>query len=326
MSRLLKIEFPTDRQPERIDRFVANSFPDYSRSHIKQLITINSVLCNNVTVKPSHKVAPGDIVTVTIPEAVPLEIVPENIPLEIFYQDDDIAVIQKPADLIVHPSGPIRSGTLVNALLYHLDNLSGINGVSRPGIVHRLDKDTSGVMVVAKNNRSHRSLGDQFAERTIEKHYTVLVWGVLSSNTGVISKLISRSRSDRKKMVSGAEGKESVTHYTVRDEFEYLTLLDVMPKTGRTHQIRSHFASVGNPVFGDSLYRGRNRQLSHLTSNERSVAQELLSQFPRQALHAATLSFMHPTSKKIMQFEAPLPDDMAKILEKMSTFRKNQVQ
>ncbi len=315
MSRTRRIVFPNGLPPDRIDRFIAISLPEYSRSHIKHLIKNNSVLCNTFPVKPSHKVMSGDTVTIAVPDPVPLLIKPENIPLDILYQDTDIAVIIKSAGIVVHPSGPVISGTLVNALLYHLDNLSGINGVLRPGIVHRLDKDTSGVMVIAKHDRSHRALSDQFANRTIEKLYTALVWGTFSKNEGVISKPIARSTSDRKKMVSGTKGRKSETHYKVREEFSFLTLLDVVPKTGRTHQIRSHLSSIGHSVFGDSLYKGRNRQLSHLTTQDRMKAQQILNGLPRQALHASEIEFLHPAAKKSMRFKAPLPADMAEILK-----------
>jgi 23S rRNA pseudouridine1911/1915/1917 synthase len=315
MSRTRRIVYPNDLPPDRIDRFIAISFPEYSRSHVKHLIKNNSVQCNTFPVKPSHKVLSGDIVTIAVPDPVSLLIKPENIPLNILYQDRDIAVIIKSAGMVVHPSGPVISGTLVNALLYHLNDLSGINGVLRPGIVHRLDKDTSGVLVIAKNDRSHRALSDQFASRTVEKLYTALVWGTFLKNEGVIYKSITRSTSDRKKMISGTLGKKSETHYKVREEFSFLTLLDVMPKTGRTHQIRSHLSSIGHPVFGDSLYKGRNRQLSHFTAGDRIQAKQMLSGLPRQALHASEIAFLHPTAKKSMRFKAPLPADIEETLK-----------
>ena len=300
----------------RLDRFLASSFPDLSRSQVKSLIISGSVLCNNnLVVKPSNKVTPGDTITITLPEPVEHSIEPENIPLDIMYQDDELAVINKPAGMMVHPAGLIVSGTLVNALLFHLNDLSGINGVLKPGIVHRLDKDTSGIMLVAKNDHSHRHLAAQFETRTIEKMYSALVWGLFAEREGEITKSIARSTSDRKKMVSGIRGKESKTRYIVREEFEYLTLLDVYPKTGRTHQIRSHLASAGHPVFGDALYRGRNRRLANLTTSERTEASRLLKLMPRQALHAAEIGFIHPTTHEKLRFAAPIPGDFANVLE-----------
>jgi len=310
-----KVIFPVGRQPARIDRFLAESLPGISRSQIKQLIIDGAVVCNDRKVKPGYRAAPGDAVCITLPEPAESEICAERIPLDILYQDSDIAVINKPAGMIVHPAGKAVSGTLVNALLYRLDDLSGINGVLRPGIVHRLDKDTSGVMVVAKNDRSHRHIAAQFEARLVSKRYAALVWGTFPSGSGVIEKAIARSRSNRSKMVSGAKGRESVTRYAVRNEYGFLTLIEAHPKTGRTHQIRSHLASIGRPVFGDALYRGRNRRLAGLTAGERVLASRLLKLLPRQALHAEYISFTHPATQEPVDFSAPLPGDFKTVLD-----------
>jgi len=312
-----KITVPQDAEPARIDSFLAGELPEMSRSQIKQLILDASVTCRGGAVKPSSKVGAGDEITVEIPEPVEPDILPENIPLDILYQDGDIAVVNKQAGLAVHPAGRIVSGTLVNALLYHIKDLSGINGVLRPGIVHRLDKDTTGVMVIAKNDASHRSIAAQFESRTTRKSYTALVWGIFDSQNGEIEKSIARSRSDRKKMVSGTRGKQSKTLYSIIKEFEFLTLVNAHPRTGRTHQIRSHFSSIGHPVFGDELYRGRNRRLSGLTVPERSFAVRLLKNFRRQALHAAELSFEHPSTHERVEFSAPLPEDFRHLLNEL---------
>ncbi|MFC1730188.1 RluA family pseudouridine synthase [candidate division KSB1 bacterium] len=310
------IQFPADRQPERVDRFLAGTLPELSRSAIKQLIVDSSVLCNGKAVKPSYKASPGDNFEITIPEPKSMEVAPENIPLEILFQDEDIAIINKSAGMMVHPAGAVAAGTLVNALLYHLQDLSGINGILRPGIVHRLDKDTTGVMIVAKNDRSHRYIAEQFESHRVSKKYLALVWGAFdpAQRNGAIHRSIARSTSDRKKMVSGNRGRKSTTLYRVRREYEFLSYIEAFPKTGRTHQIRSHFASIGHPVFGDSLYRGRNRWLTPLSVQERALAVRMLKQLPRQALHAAEISFEHPSTHDQVIFSAPLPADFMNIL------------
>ena len=315
MAKTRTIVYPENEEPVRIDRFVAASFPDFSRSQIKKLIEENSITCNkNPVLKASHKITSGDKLSIIIPDPEDMNVVPEDIPLDIIYQDKDLVVINKAPGIMVHPAGRIVSGTLVNALLFHLKDLSGINGVLRPGIVHRLDKDTSGVMLIAKNDRSHRHLAGQFETRTITKKYMALVWGIFTKPEGVINRSIARSKSDRKIMVSGSEGRESITHYSVREEFEYLTLLDVQPKTGRTHQIRSHFSSIGHPVFGDTLYKGRNQRLADLTTGKRTIATKMLKLMQRQALHAEEIVFVHPSNQTKMSFSAPVPGDFEEIL------------
>jgi 23S rRNA pseudouridine1911/1915/1917 synthase len=317
------IMIPSCLKSERIDKVLAGAFPELSRSQIQRLIENGSAFYSGRPVmKSSHKITGGSELTLIVPEPVPLDIVPEPIPLEILYQDDDIAVINKPAGLMVHPAGRIMTGTLVNALLYHLNNLSGINGILRPGIVHRLDKDTTGVMIVAKNDTAHRQLAAQFENRAIEKIYKALVWGHFETSRGVISKPIARSASNRKKMVSGTRGKPSETHYKVCESFPYLTFLEIYPKTGRTHQIRSHFASIGCPVFGDAMYRGTARRAAHLTAQERTEAHQLLKTIHRQALHAAEITFTHPRTNERSRFSAPLPEDLELLLELMRKAKK----
>ncbi|MFC1492417.1 RluA family pseudouridine synthase [candidate division KSB1 bacterium] len=315
MDKKLNIKVPDGTTLERIDSYLAANFPELSRSQIKYLISDGMIQSNGTPVKPSTKVHPGDFLSVILPEPVESTIKAENIPLDIIYQDEDIAVVNKPVDMMVHPAGNMYSGTLVNALLYHIDNLSGINGVLKPGIVHRLDMDTSGVIVIAKNDQSHRHLQEQFEYRTMQKTYLAVIWGCPDKKEGEIDKAIKRSKRNRQKMISGEHGKESLTLYKVIEVFRFLSLLEVYPRSGRTHQIRTHMASIGHPVFGDNMYRGRDQRLDGLTSKDRQSAEKLLSSFPRQALHAQQIVLFHPSTEEEMVFSAPLPEDMENLLK-----------
>ncbi len=314
MERKLDITVPKETPLKRIDSYLSMNFPELSRSQIKYLIADGMVLRNAEPVKSSTKVHPGDSLSVTLPEPVESTIRPENIQLDIMYQDDDIAVINKPSDMMVHPAGNKNSGTLVNGLLYHINNLSGINGVLKPGIVHRLDMFTSGVIVIAKNDQAHRHLQEQFEYRTMQKTYIALIWGIPAKKEGEINKSIKRSKTHRQRMVSGDHGKEALTMYKVIEEFKFLSLLEVYPRTGRTHQIRTHFASIGHPVFGDGLYKGREPRLTGLSNPDRKSAVEMLDNFNRQALHAHKIVLFHPTTEEEMEFSAPLPEEMEKLL------------
>lgn len=257
------------------------------------------VFVNGKTVKPSYKVKENDEVVVNIPEAEKIDVLPENIPLDILYEDDDIIVINKPQGMVVHPAPGNYSGTLVNALLYHCKNLSGINGILRPGIVHRLDKDTSGVMVVAKNDKAHISLSNQIKERSVFKKYVAIVEGVIKDEEGKIEAPIGRHPVDRKKMAVIEDGRYALTLYKVLERFKENTLVEAVIKTGRTHQIRVHMAYIGHPIVGDHVY-GFKRQKFKLEG---------------QALHSSVLGFMHPTKGVYMEFEAPLPEYFKKLIE-----------
>ncbi|MFC1513404.1 RluA family pseudouridine synthase [candidate division KSB1 bacterium] len=312
------IVFPGDIPPARLDSFTAISLKEISRSQIKNLIQSGMVKCGgNVINKPSYKLSQGEKIIVTIPDPVETSVKKENIPIDIIYQDKDIAVINKQTGLTVHPAGKILSGTLVNALMYHIKDLSGINGELRPGIVHRLDKNTSGLIIIAKNDISHRIIAQQFEERTIEKKYIALAWGIFQSNTGEITKSITRSRVNRQKMISGRSGKQSKTLYRIIEEFDFLSLLELYPKTGRTHQIRSHLESIGHPVFGDDLYRGRKRRVTNLYTNEKILANRLLKMTTHHILHAAEISLTHPSSGDRVTFKAEMPEDFANILNEL---------
>lgn len=307
---------------QRVDRFLTIKLTQYSRSFLKKLIEQDRVTINNQYIKPSHAVEINDVVLVEIPEPEKTEMIPENIPLEIIYEDDHLLVINKPAGMVVHPGAGVRNGTLVNALLYHCKDLSGIGGRLRPGIVHRLDKLTSGLLVVAKNDTTHRNLQKQFAEKTAQREYRTLVWGILKPKKGRIETYLNRSKSDRKKFSVSSSGKSAITIFEVEEYFSFLTLVKVWLKTGRSHQIRVHFKHLNHPVFGDSDYSGRNKQIKQISDlSHRKFALNLLGMIDRQALHAFKLSFEHPVKKEWMDFSVSLPDDFQNILGKV---KKNE--
>ncbi|QSZ28024.1 RluA family pseudouridine synthase [Aceticella autotrophica] len=285
---------------KRIDVFLASEM-DYTRSYIKKLILEGLVLVNDDTVKPNYKLKENDKITVNIPEAEKIDIEPENIPLDILYEDEDIIVINKPQGMVVHPAPGNYSGTLVNALLYHCKNLSGINGVLRPGIVHRLDKDTSGVMVVAKNDKAHLSLASQIKDRKILKKYVAVVEGVIKEDEGYVEAPIGRHHADRKKMAVVEDGRYALTLYKVLERFKNNTYVEAVIKTGRTHQIRVHMAYIGHPIVGDTVY-GYKKQKFNLKG---------------QVLHARLLGIIHPAKNEYMEFEAPLPEYFVKLIEKI---------
>ncbi|AAC07603.1 RluA family pseudouridine synthase [Aquifex aeolicus] len=296
------LEFKVEGEEERLDKFLARAYPDFSRSYIKKLVKEGLVYVNGEEVrKPSRKLREGERVILHVPEPEPLDVKPENIPINIIYEDEDIAVVEKPCGLVVHPSPGYTSGTLVNALLYHIKDLSSIGGVERPGIVHRLDKETAGVMVIAKNNTAHRNLVRQFQERKTEKFYKVLVKGLVKKDYGAIDTPIARHPVDRKRFWVRKEGKEALTEYWVLKRYEKyeITLLKVKIHTGRTHQIRVHFASIGHPVLGDRTYGFKSS----------SVPKELLSLMGEcNMLIAYHLGFYHPTKGEWMVFEIEEPE------------------
>lgn len=299
-----KREFIAEENCERVDVFLKSKLLQKTRSFIKKIIDDNNVLINDKIAKPSNAIAVGDVIKVTLPDAVEYTIKPENIPLDIVYQDDDIAVINKPQGMTVHLGNGNIDGTLVNALLYNLDNLSGINGVIRPGIVHRIDKDTSGLLVVAKNDKAHLSLSEQIKNKTCKREYFALLEGVLKNDEGQITTYIGRSPSDRIKMavVSQDKGKLAITNYKVVERFENYTLCQFMLNTGRTHQIRVHAKYIGHPIVGDEVY-GIKKQKFNLKG---------------QLLHAFRLTLVHPTTNKEMTFEAPPPNYFTEILHKIA--------
>lgn len=299
----------------RIDKFLSACFPDISRSQIQRMIAWGNVVCDDVTVGDnSYKIKEGESFVLTLPEAVDAEPQPQDIPLDVVYEDKDIIVVNKPYGIVVHPAPGAADGTLVNALLYHCHDLSGIGGVKRPGIVHRIDKDTSGLLVAAKNDNSHKLLCEQFAEHSIERTYSAFVFGVPNPLDGTIEGNIGRSPYDRKKMAIVAKGgKHAVTHYQTIEKFKNeAALIKCRLETGRTHQIRVHMTSAGHSLIGDKVY-GKSRKLA--VKNAPEKAEIFINMFPRQALHAQSLGFVHPGTGERMFFEAPLPVDLQELLQ-----------
>lgn len=289
---------------ERLDAFLADMMAELSRTAIKELITSGQVWVDGQIRKPSYRLKEGEEVLINLPEARPVSIEPQDLPLEIIYQDQDIAVVNKPKGMVVHPAHGNWDHTMVNALLYHIKDLSGINGQLRPGIVHRLDKDTSGVMVVAKHDQAHRSLAEQIKEHSMKREYQALVHGIIKENLGTIEAPIGRSRTDRKKMAVTKDGKPAISRYRVLERFHNYSLVQVSLLTGRTHQIRVHFSYIKHPVVGDPVY-GPAKQHLELDS---------------QALHACILGFRHPRTDEYMEFSSPLPPVFKEALLKLTKY------
>ena len=287
--------------PRRLDIYLNEKFSEWSRSHVQKLIADGLITVDGAKVKASFKVAGGEEIFIQEIDAAEVDYQPENLPLDILYEDADIIVVNKARGMTVHPADTVKSGTLVNALLYHCKDLSGINGVKRPGIVHRLDKDTSGVMVVAKTDTAHLSLAAQIKDKVATRTYLAIVHGVLSDNAGIITGAIGRDKGDRKKMAITPDGKPAVTEFKVLERFENFTYVECKLQTGRTHQIRVHMTAIGHPLLGDTKYTARKNFFD----------------IKGQALHSHTLSLIHPTTKERMIFTAPLPDDMKNILYKL---------
>jgi 23S rRNA pseudouridine1911/1915/1917 synthase len=299
-------------QGRRLDRFLSETDLNLSRSQAKNLIEKKLILLNQKLAKPSARLKSGDTISVTLPQPQPLSLEPEPIPLTILYEDVTMIVVDKPPGMVVHPAYGNPSGTLVNALLYHCKDLSGINGVLRPGIVHRLDKDTSGVMVVAKEDQAYQSLTRQFKNRTVEKKYLAITYGKFHQEEGVIDSPIGRHPSQRKKMSTRTrKGRVAVTRWKVLERLDGFTLLEISPQTGRTLQIRVHFSSMGHPLLGDPLY-GRKGRPGTIRD---PVLKECMKRMNRQALHAHQLAFIHPRTGEKVKFVAPIPQDMKEVLE-----------
>ncbi len=307
----------------RLDQYLVTLFPDFSRSIMQKAIEAGNVTVNETPAKASHKVRLGDRIRISLPEPTHETPVPEDIPLQILYEDDFLAVINKPHDMVVHPAKGHWSGTLVNALSFHFAQLSNLNGDYRPGIVHRLDRDTSGVILVAKEEMTHRDLSYQFERRKVFKEYTAITAGVLDRDSDYIERRIGHHPHDRIKMtVTDDEdaGKEACSFYEVLERFQGYSLCRIQPRTGRTHQIRVHLASVGCPVVADKVYSGRDcLRLSDLCRQIDPATDEII--MPRQALHASRIRFFHPRRREYISAEAPLPADFEKTLAALRKHR-----
>lgn len=294
---------------ERLDKFLSVMLPDQSRSYLQKIIKDGNVLVNGEPKKSSYRLEDGDEVTADLPELKSPDIEPENIPLDILYEDDSILMVNKPKGMVVHPSAGHYTGTLVNAVLWHCQGqLSGINGVSRPGIVHRIDKDTTGVLVVCKNDAAHNAVAAQLKEHSITRKYRAIVHGVIKEDEGTVDAPIGRHPTERKKMASGVKnGKRAVTHYRVLERFQGYTYVECQLETGRTHQIRVHMASIHHPLLGDTVY-GPAKDSHHLEG---------------QTLHAMVLGLIHPVTGEYLEVEAPLPEYFENLLKKFRAMSGN---
>ena len=304
----------------RIDKFLMHRIENASRNRIQNAIEQGNVLVNDKPVKPSYKVKPLDVISVVLPHPPrDTEVYPENIPIKIAYEDDDVLLVNKDPGMVVHPGYNNYTGTLVNALVYHFQQLPTLPGNDgRPGLVHRIDKDTSGLLLISKNERSMTYLARQFFDHSISRKYLALVWGDLEQD-GTVTGYIGRSIADRRVMSiydDPEKGKWSVTHYKVLERLNYVTLIECQLETGRTHQIRAHMKHIGHPLFNDAAYGGDKILKGTVFNKYKQFVENCFELMPRQALHAATLGFVHPSTKKHIHFEAPLPQDFVSVLEK----------
>ena len=305
----VRLVVPHDAAGLRLDRFLAASGHGWSRSQVARWISEGHVARNGAPTKPAQFLQPGDVIEVVPPPATPSDLVPQEIPLDVLFEDEHLIVINKPPGLVIHPAAGNPDGTLVNALLAHCHDLSGVGGVERPGIVHRLDKDTSGVLIAAKSDSAHRALSLSFRWRTTDKRYLAVVYGSLKSHEGVVDAPIARHPTERKRMAVVPGGRPARTLYWVRERFPGCALIECRLVTGRTHQVRVHMAHIGHALVGDPVYAGRQWR-----AIEDAGLAALCRDFPRQALHAWKLTITHPATGVPMTFEAPLPADLAGLL------------
>jgi 23S rRNA pseudouridine1911/1915/1917 synthase len=311
----------------RIDKFLMDRLPNVTRTRVQEGIHAGFVKVNEKTIKPNHKVHPGDIITVAFPEPPrDTDVKPENIPLNIVFEDDDLMIINKPAGMVVHPAYNNWSGTLVNALAFHFENLPQMPGNDgRPGLVHRIDKDTSGLLVVAKSELAMQSLARQFFEHTIERTYQAVIWGVPNPPAGTIDANVGRSFKDRRVTVAfpeGDHGRTAVTHYKLLQDLRYVSLAECRLETGRTHQIRAHMKFIGHPLFNDEMYGGSEIVKGTVFTKYKQFVENCFKIIPRQALHAKTLGFVHPRSGEHVRFDSALPEDIIDVLEKWEHYVK----
>jgi len=326
LEKNYKLSVPNIKEKQRLDKYITVFVENATRTKVQKAINRGNVLVNGNFVKSNYILKPFDEIEIELPVPEKQDILPEYIPLDIVFEDQYLMIVNKPAGMVTHPAYKNYSGTLVNAIMYYADskkeNLSSMNGFERAGIVHRLDKDTSGLLVIAKDEVTHSKLSDLFMKHDIEREYQAIIWGNLKKKRGIIESRLARDKRDRKKVTVLKDdeegGKVAITMYEVLKEYEFLSLLKLNLKTGRTHQIRVHLANHGHPVFGDETYGGRVPHSVNLTANIRAQIKNLLDEMPRQALHARVLGFKHPRTKEILHFESELPDDMMNILNQLN--------
>jgi len=313
----------------RIDKFLLLRIPNTSRTKIQKSISLGYVFCNNHPVKANYKVKPYDKISIRFEhEPYDKEIIPENIPLDVVFEDNDVVVINKPSNMVAHPSYGHYTGTLVHAILYKYSDIQSSKDNQRPGLVHRLDKNTTGLIVVARNNFALNHLSEQFSNRTIKRTYFALVWGDIKADKGTIVGNIGRNKKNRKLMTvfeDSDEGKQAITHYEVIERFRYVTLIKCQLETGRTHQIRVHMKYLGHPLFNDFEYGGDKILRGTTFSKYKQFVQNCFKMLPRQALHATQLSFIHPKSNQLAHFEATLPDDMQSVIVRWRAYVYNKL-
>ncbi|GAB2777141.1 RluA family pseudouridine synthase [Rhabdobacter roseus] len=315
--------------PMRLDKYLSTHVPNATRTKIQNGIDAEAIRVNDKPTKASYKIKPFDVLTLSLPEPPrDTQVLPENLPLDIRYEDDELLIINKPPGMVVHPAYGNWSGTLVNGLVYHFQQLpTARNGEIRPGLVHRIDKDTSGLLVVAKTEYAMTHLARQFFDHSIERTYYALVWGVPKAEKGTITGHIGRSAKDRRVMAvfpDGSQGKQAVTHYEVLLPLRYVSLIKCKLETGRTHQIRAHMQYLGHPLFHDTTYGGHRILRGTTSGSYKAFVENCFRLMPRQALHARSLGFVHPRTKEWMQFESPLPEDFQQVLEKWDQYVKYQ--
>lgn len=313
----------------RLDKFLSLHVPNASRTKIQNGIEAEAVKVNGQVTKASYKIKPLDIVTLSLPEPPrDTEIIPEDIPLDIIYEDDVLLIVNKPTGMVVHPAFGNWTGTLINALVYHFQQLpTGRNGQGRPGLVHRIDKDTSGLLVIAKTEFAMTFLAKQFSDHSIERTYQALIWGSPKESQGTISGNIGRSARDRRVMdvyPDGSQGKHAVTHYEVLNSYHYVSLIKCNLETGRTHQIRAHMKYLGHPIFNDGTYGGDRILRSSTSGAYKMMVQNSFDLLPGQALHAKSLGFIHPTTREWIQFDTDLPPNFQQIVDKWEAYTNNR--
>ncbi|NHM04249.1 RluA family pseudouridine synthase [Flavobacterium celericrescens] len=322
-----RFEAAKGQSPLRVDKFLMNMIENTTRNKIQQAAESGSILVNDVAVKSNYKVKAGDVVRLVLAHPTYEQLLtPENIPLDIVYEDDQLLVINKPAGMVVHPGHGNYSGTLVNALAYHFENLP-MNSSERPGLVHRIDKDTTGLLVVAKTEHAMAYLTKQFAEKTSEREYVALVWGNIEEEEGTVEGNIGRHDTNRMQMAvheSDEKGKPAVTHYKVLERFGYVTLISCQLETGRTHQIRVHMKHIGHTLFNDERYGGDAILKGTTFTKYKQFIDNCFKTLPRQALHAKTLGFEHPITKEFLRFDSPIPQDLLDCVEKWRVYSKAQ--